>query len=59
MINYAFNASDVTLVYPISAIAPLFTFGLSYFITKNVEKLTALDLVGTVAVMLGVTLLFL
>lgn len=58
-INYAFNASDVTLVYPISASAPVLTFGLSYFITKNVEKLTALDLVGTVAVMIGVTLLFL
>lgn len=58
MINFAFNASDVTLVYPISASAPLFTFIMSYSVLKNVERLTAWDLVGTLAVVAGVTMLF-
>lgn len=58
MINFAFNVADVTLVYPISASAPLFTFVMSYSVLKNVERLTARDLVGTLAVVAGVAVLF-
>lgn len=58
VINYAFNVSDVTLVYPISATAPLITFVMSYVVLKNVERLTAWDLFGTVAIVAGVSVLF-
>ena len=57
-INFAVNADDVTLVYPISATAPLFTFVMSYFLLKNVERLTLWDLVGMLAIMAGVVVLF-
>jgi drug/metabolite transporter (DMT)-like permease len=57
IINFAFNATDVSLVYPISATAPLLTFAMSYYILKNVERLTAWDLIGTVGVVAGVIIL--
>ena len=56
-LNYAIQRGDVTVVYPISASAPLVTFGLSYTILKNVERLTFWDLSGMTAVVVGVTLL--
>ena len=57
-VNYAFNAGDVTQVYPITSTAPLLAFGMSYFILSNVEQLAAWDLVGTLAVVIGVGMLF-
>jgi uncharacterized membrane protein len=48
----------VSLVYPINSIAPLLTFAMAYFILKNVERLAAWDLIGTVAVVAGVGILF-
>lgn len=58
IINYAFNAADVTLVYPISASAPLITFAMSYVVLKNIERLTTWDLAGALAVVAGVAVLF-
>jgi uncharacterized membrane protein len=57
-VNFAFNAGDVSVVYPINSIAPLITFGLSFLILQNVERLSWKDLVGTLAVVAGVILLF-
>jgi uncharacterized membrane protein len=58
VVNFAFNAGDVSVVYPINSIAPIITFGLSYLILKNIERLSWKDLVGTLAVVAGVILLF-
>lgn len=56
-VNFAFNAADVTLVYPINASAPVLTFGLSYFLLRNVERLALWDLAGTLSVVIGVATL--
>jgi uncharacterized membrane protein len=58
VVNFAFNAGDVSVVYPINSIAPIITFGLSFLILKNIERLSWKDLVGTLAVVAGVILLF-
>lgn len=58
VVNFSFNAGDVSVVYPINSIAPLITFGLSFLILQNVERLSWKDLVGTLAVVAGVVLLF-
>lgn len=58
MLNYALEMGNVTLVYPISASAPLFTFILSYSFLQKVEQLTGWDLLGTVMVVIGVIVLF-
>lgn len=57
-VNHAFNAGDVSQVYPITSTAPLLTFGMSYFILRNVERLAIWDLVGTLAIVIGVGMLF-
>jgi uncharacterized membrane protein len=58
VVNFSFNAGDVSIVYPINSIAPLITFGLSFLILQNVERLSWKDLVGTLGVVAGVVLLF-
>jgi len=58
VVNFAFNAGDVSIVYPINSIAPLITFELSFLILQNIERLSWKDLVGTLAVAVGVVLLF-
>ena len=57
LLFYSLNADDVSVVYPISASAPLLTFVLSYTILKNAERLTIWDLVGTLFIVTGVILL--
>jgi uncharacterized membrane protein len=57
LLNYALERSEVSVIYPISASAPLVTFILSYTVLRNVERLTIWDLVGTVSVVAGVILL--
>ena len=57
LLNAALNQSDVTMIYPISASAPLLTFLLSFTFLKNVERLTFWDLIGTISVVLGVVVL--
>ena len=54
---FAYEHSDISVVYPISASAPLVTFLLSYTILRNVEKLNLMDLIGTTAVVAGVIML--
>ena len=57
-INFAFSLGDVSQVYPINASSPLLTFAMSYFILHNDERLSIVDLVGIVAVVAGVGMLF-
>ena len=57
LLNSALSQSDVTIIYPISASAPLLTFVLSFTLLKNVERLTFWDLIGTISVVLGVVVL--
>ncbi len=57
LLNFALELDDVTIIYPISASAPLVTFILSYFVLRNREQLTLWDLLGTTMVVAGVTLL--
>lgn len=57
LLNYALERDDVTVIYPISASAPLVTFLLSYTVLKNIERLTFWDFVGTTAVVAGVIIL--
>ncbi len=56
-LQYALNQSDVTVVYPISASAPLLTFALSYTLLNNNERLTLGDLAGTFMAVTGVAVL--
>lgn len=58
IVNFAFNADDVSLVYPINSTSPLLTFVLSYYLLKNVERLAVWDLMGTLAIVAGVVILF-
>lgn len=57
LLNFALELDDVTVIYPISASAPLVTFILSYVVLKNRERLTLWDLFGTTMVVVGVILL--
>jgi uncharacterized membrane protein len=56
-LQIALTDSDVTVVYPINASAPLITFVLSYTVLKNAERLTAWDLIGSLLAVTGVALL--
>jgi uncharacterized membrane protein len=56
-LNFAVNAADVGQVYPISATSPLVTFLLSYFLLRNVERLSFSDLAATLSIVFGVMLL--
>ncbi len=57
LLNFALERAEVTVIYPISASAPLVTFLLSYTVLKNVERLTLWDLIGTASVVAGVIIL--
>lgn len=57
LLNFALDLDDVTVIYPISASAPLVTFLLSYFVLRNVERLTRWDFLGTAMVVAGVIML--
>lgn len=57
LLNFALDLDDVTIIYPISASAPLVTFLLSYFVLRNVERLTFWDFIGTAMVVSGVVFL--
>jgi drug/metabolite transporter (DMT)-like permease len=45
------------VVAPLTAAAPLVTLTLSYFLLKEMERVTTLDIAGTVLIVLGVVLL--
>ncbi|HZD09942.1 MAG TPA: EamA family transporter [Candidatus Binatia bacterium] len=57
LLNFALDLDDVTVIYPISASAPLVTFLLSYLVLRNMERLTVWDLLGTTMVVSGVIML--
>ncbi|MEE8160266.1 MAG: EamA family transporter [Acidobacteriota bacterium] len=57
LLFYALDGDDVSVVYPVSASAPLVTFVLSYTLLKNVERLTIWDLVGALSIVTGVIFL--
>jgi drug/metabolite transporter, DME family len=46
-----------TVVAPLTAAAPLVTLTLSYFLLKEVERITTADISGTLLIVLGVVLL--
>ncbi|MGE0822798.1 MAG: EamA family transporter [Candidatus Binatia bacterium] len=46
-----------TVVAPLVAVAPLVTLTLSHFLLHEVERITTMDVVGTVLIVLGVVLL--
>lgn len=53
----ALSDARVSVVYPITATAPLVTLILSYLVLRTVERLTWLDVLGILAVALGVAVL--
>jgi drug/metabolite transporter, DME family len=46
-----------SVVAPLTGAAPLVTLTLSYFLLKEVERITTADIVGTLLIVLGVVLL--
>ena len=53
-LTFGLSAGDVSLVYPLSASAPLFTLVFSAVFLRGVERITPRLVLGALAVMLGV-----
>jgi drug/metabolite transporter (DMT)-like permease len=56
-VSSALAGSDVSLVYPINASAPLFTVAFTWLLLRGTEDVTWRTLIGATAVVLGVVLL--
>jgi drug/metabolite transporter (DMT)-like permease len=53
----ALQLIPAAVVAPLTSAAPLVTLTLSHFLLKEMERVTTLDVVGTVLIVLGVVLL--
>lgn len=56
-LTLALSDARVSVVYPITSAAPVVTLILSYLVLRTVERLTWLDVLGILAVALGVGVL--
>jgi uncharacterized membrane protein len=51
---FALDAGDVSVVYPVTATAPIFTLGFTAILLRGTEHLTGRIVLGVVLVVLGV-----
>ena len=56
-LTLALSGGEVSVVYPITATAPVVTLLCSYVLLRRVDRLTGRDVVGILAVVLGVAVL--